>query len=110
MSCLVEERRGNKPAQQNIWKRIITNYSRRSITVPSERLPALAGIVVKLEKYWSDKCVAGMWMNCFHELLFWRVAGVSQPRAIQHANATQFRDGGPRLWHLLGLGFHAKVQ
>ena len=94
---VAEERRTKIHSQQKIWERIIENYSRRNITIPSDRLPALAGIVSELEKCWSDKCVAGLWMNCFHGLLFWRASGGSRRRCTASNYTTCECNSVPRL-------------
>ncbi|CZR70114.1 uncharacterized protein PAC_20015 [Phialocephala subalpina] len=58
--------------QLQVWGAVIENYTKRKIMNPQDRLPALAGIITALEKPWADKCVAGMWENCFIEHLYWR--------------------------------------
>jgi hypothetical protein len=60
--------------QQDIWQAIIKNYTRRNITDPLDRLPALAGIIGELEKVWVDKCIAGLWNKSFLEHLLWQKA------------------------------------
>lgn len=55
------------------WKRIIENYSSRALTYPSDRLPALAGLIAQFNQLnITGKCVAGIWEPYWHTQLLWR--------------------------------------
>lgn len=60
------------PLRLNLWRRIVEDYTRRGLTVPSDRLPALAGITRELEQVWQDECVFGMWKSLAASLLGWQ--------------------------------------
>jgi len=45
----------------NVWRSIVGNYTRRNLTVASDRLPALAGVAQKLQEVWHDKYILGIW-------------------------------------------------
>jgi hypothetical protein len=55
-----------------IWRSLVENYTRRRLTVASDRLPALSGIAQKFKEAWSDELYAGHWKRQFIPLLSWR--------------------------------------
>jgi hypothetical protein len=57
--------------QEHVWRSLIKDYSRRQITFPEDRLPAIAGIACELSKVWQDKYLAGMWKRCLIQHLGW---------------------------------------
>lgn len=63
---------GRVPIRLNLWRRIVEDYTRRGLTVASDRLPALAGITRELEWVWQDECVAGVWKSLAANLLGWQ--------------------------------------
>lgn len=54
------------------WRSLVEMYSGRKLTVPEDRFPALAGIVSKFEKAWSDEYCAGIWKHQFIPSMTWR--------------------------------------
>jgi len=50
---------------RQVWKSIVEDYSGRSLSNPEDCLPALAGVIVELQKLWNDVCLAGMWRRIF---------------------------------------------
>ena len=42
-----------------IWRSLVENYTRRQLTVASDRLPALSVIAHNFKKAWSDEYYAG---------------------------------------------------
>lgn len=56
----------------HIWRSLVENYTRRRLTVASDRLPALSGIGQKFKDAWSDEYYAGHWKRQFIPLLSWR--------------------------------------
>ncbi|KAG9231165.1 heterokaryon incompatibility protein-domain-containing protein [Amylocarpus encephaloides] len=71
------------------WTSICSNYSRRELTVLSDRLPALAGVAQKFQEAWGGEYYAGLWPHHFIELLSWRrsqrlpTGFVSRPEAYR---------------------------
>jgi hypothetical protein len=55
-----------------IWRSLVENYTRRRLTVASDRLPALSGIAQKFKDTWADEYYAGHWKRQFIPLLSWR--------------------------------------
>ena len=55
------------------WWSIVTNYSARRITKPSDRLPAVAGLVEKFLRRWPDsRYKYGIWSHAMLPDLLWR--------------------------------------
>ncbi|KAK4098003.1 HET-domain-containing protein [Parathielavia hyrcaniae] len=63
---------GRTHIRLNLWRRIVEDYTGRGLTVPSDRLPALAGITRELEWAWQDECVFGVWKSLAASLLGWQ--------------------------------------
>ncbi|KAK5175891.1 uncharacterized protein LTR77_001031 [Saxophila tyrrhenica] len=58
------------------WLDLIKEYSNRAITKPSDRLPAIAGVVDRIGGSEDDVMyIQGLWSNGFHEQLLWRRRG-----------------------------------
>jgi hypothetical protein len=56
------------------WRQLIVpNYVRRSLTVPGDRLPALAGIASIIAQTFGDQYLAGIWLSDISFGLAWRV-------------------------------------
>ncbi|CAG8973227.1 hypothetical protein HYALB_00006396 [Hymenoscyphus albidus] len=53
------------------WTSLISNYSLRQLTVPSDRLPALSGVAGKYQSSWNSTYHAGLWSKHFIPLLSW---------------------------------------
>jgi len=66
--------------QDEVWRNIITTYSKRNITFSKDRLPALAGIAAELQAHWNDKYVAGLWQKCLLRHLLWTSEAKSRSR------------------------------
>jgi hypothetical protein len=57
--------------QHLTWKSIVENYSTRQISVPSDRLPAIAGVADELSCIWDDCYHFGMWRENLYQQLAW---------------------------------------
>jgi hypothetical protein len=55
------------------WLALVQNYSRRLVTKPDDRLPALAGLARILADRTGDRYLAGLWYSHIEEDLCWRV-------------------------------------
>jgi hypothetical protein len=51
----------------NSWYNVVVEYSRRDLTVASDKLPALAGMAEEFQRLTGDTYLAGLWKNnlCF---------------------------------------------
>jgi len=65
---------------KQLWKSIVEDYSRRQLSFREDRLPGIAGIAEKLQTYWKDAYVAGLWQGSLISHLGWRRAGRSHRR------------------------------
>ncbi|KAH8802966.1 heterokaryon incompatibility protein-domain-containing protein [Xylogone sp. PMI_703] len=54
-----------------LWKTIVQQYTKRKLTDPEDRLPAVTGIISELETLWRDMNIYGLWKKWFIELLAW---------------------------------------
>ncbi|KAL1592634.1 hypothetical protein SLS60_011050 [Paraconiothyrium brasiliense] len=56
-----------------VWFRLIEEYTSRDMTYPSDKLPALSGVISALQKLTGDTCLAGIWKSWFLQGLLWRL-------------------------------------
>ncbi|ETS76327.1 hypothetical protein PFICI_11714 [Pestalotiopsis fici W106-1] len=57
---------------------IIPIYTRRRLTVPGDKLPALSALACSVGKFSGDQYLAGIWLADIRLGLAWRVGGESQ--------------------------------
>ncbi|KAM0193567.1 hypothetical protein ACHAPA_010501 [Fusarium lateritium] len=63
------------------WVTVVTQYSRRSLTCLTDKMPALTGIVADWEtRFKQGKYWAGLWSLTLSRDLMWRVPEHSSPR------------------------------
>ncbi|KAL0959032.1 hypothetical protein HGRIS_014339 [Hohenbuehelia grisea] len=65
------ERRRYAHAVLHLWKSILKEYTKRSITHPSDKLLALAGVVERFYKLRNSKYYAGIWEDTLLTDLLW---------------------------------------
>ncbi|KAH7402830.1 heterokaryon incompatibility protein-domain-containing protein [Pyrenochaeta sp. MPI-SDFR-AT-0127] len=53
------------------WARLVSSYTALDITYPSDRLPALSGILATLQDMTGDSCYGGLWKRHFLNGLLW---------------------------------------
>lgn len=68
---LTKPLQGVHDSQWWTWKKLVEQFSRREITKPEDRLPALAGIASELSIFWDDEYLAGTWKKCLQKCLVW---------------------------------------
>jgi hypothetical protein len=75
--CMISGRSPGQTADTNYfdWYETIKEYSRRHITKPADRLPALAGLAKALAERSGDEYFAGVWKKGLIEGLLWCRAG-----------------------------------
>jgi len=64
------------------WLSMIENYSRRLLTNPNDKLPALAGVAKAMAEETNDCYLAGVWLEHMPEDLCWRVSTHEEPVPI----------------------------
>ncbi|KAG7293884.1 hypothetical protein NEMBOFW57_003944 [Staphylotrichum longicolle] len=62
------------------WYKLVKVYSHRSLTIPSDRLPAISGIAERYGRVFGDMYCAGIWRSTFAAALFWRAIQPLKPR------------------------------
>ena len=72
-----------------IWASLVQNYTKRNLTVASDRLPALSGIAQKFEVAWKDKYLAGIWERQLLPSLAWRRS--TEPGQQYYPALTEYR-------------------
>jgi hypothetical protein len=55
------------------WLSLVEDYSKRSLTMPQDKLTAVAGVARVLADITGDTYYAGVWRTHLYEDLFWRV-------------------------------------
>lgn len=53
------------------WKDILERYTRRTLTLPTDRLPAISGVVMRLSRILNDEYCAGLWKSDIIVELLW---------------------------------------
>ncbi|KAF9773647.1 hypothetical protein IL306_008518 [Fusarium sp. DS 682] len=55
----------------SLWYSLVQYYSWRKFTVPSDRLPALAGLATRFQRVFGDEYYAGLWKGDLLRGLLW---------------------------------------
>jgi len=53
------------------WYKLIERYSKCALSKPSDKLPALSGIVRQMHAFTQDKYFCGIWAQRIHQCLLW---------------------------------------
>jgi hypothetical protein len=53
------------------WRDVVNQYHQRSLTFGSDFLPALSGIVTRLQTFGAGDCLAGLWRTNLLDELLW---------------------------------------
>ncbi|KAJ4296398.1 hypothetical protein N0V90_006443 [Kalmusia sp. IMI 367209] len=77
----------------SIWNDLVEQYTRRSLTVPSDKLPAISGIASEFAALSNDAYYAGLWRTSLAEQLLWQSIG-----SIGAGEASGFGLGLPEGW------------
>lgn len=64
-------RDGEREEQHLTWISIVGNYSARQVSVFSDRLPAITGVINELSRIWDDRCDFGTWQARLFPQLAW---------------------------------------
>jgi hypothetical protein len=67
----------------DLWHRLIGTYSRRALTWPSDKLPAISAVAVEFSKITKDEYLAGLWRLNLPRDLLW-----TTPQAATHRPKT----------------------
>jgi hypothetical protein len=64
------------------WEIILAQYSRRQLTYPSDKLPALSGLASQYAKLTDHNYLAGLWREDLARLLLWSMNPQIAPRPL----------------------------
>ncbi len=53
------------------WYSLVNDYTRRKLTIPSDKLPGIAGIAQEMERLTGDVYLAGLWKSSLLHDLMW---------------------------------------
>lgn len=62
----------SRAEKYKISRQIINSYSKRAISIETDRIIAMAGIVNLMEKMLNDKCIFGLWENHLKSEEMWQ--------------------------------------
>jgi hypothetical protein len=62
---------GQKDLVYDRWPRVVQEYSRRKMTIPTDKLIAISGIANEFHKILDDEYLAGLWKREFGFELLW---------------------------------------
>jgi hypothetical protein len=63
------------------WRSMVEEYSRRMLTVGTDRLSAFAGVATEIQAHLNQRYLAGLWEDGFVLDLCWERANISYGRA-----------------------------
>lgn len=70
------------------WWGIVSSYTGCKITVPADKLVAIAGIAQLFRSLLNDNYICGLWEQTFIEDLLWSVFGPGEPRPSEYRAPT----------------------
>lgn len=67
-----QSKQSNERSVQKLWRRIVTEYSKLSLTHDTDIFPALQGVAKQMQCTRTGSYYAGIWEDNFLEDLYWR--------------------------------------
>jgi hypothetical protein len=58
-------------ASKDLWVRVVEDFSSRTLTINSDKLPALSGLAQVYQEIWNDTYLAGLWQTQIWKHLLW---------------------------------------
>jgi len=84
-SMHIQARRNDKddtnPNLQNLWYRIVGDYSRRNLSRPEDKLPAISAVAAEFAHLCGSEYLAGLWRSTLARDLLWSTPGAAPTRA-----------------------------
>lgn len=74
----------------NRWYSLVKEYTSCKLTYPSDKLPALSGIIRKLVEQNDDVYLAGLWRTNLIHWMSWQVAHDSAPITLLNRSPSWF--------------------
>ncbi|OBT69320.1 hypothetical protein VE03_01191 [Pseudogymnoascus sp. 23342-1-I1] len=82
----------------SLWREFVTQYTQRSHTFPSDKLPALAGLAKEFQTAGAGDYAHGMWVDSIEKDISWQNKGYSddgvRPRKAPSWSWVSAADGG----------------
>ena len=82
----------------SLWRELVTQYTRRELTYPDDKLPALAGLARNFQAANAGDYAHGMWVDCIEKDMLWQNHGYSnnefRPRKAPSWSWVSAADGG----------------
>ena len=75
----IAKKNGSVDAVWDAWQHVVEQYSKRELTVPSDRLPAISGIAAKIKDATRSSYIAGLWKENLVSDLLWSSSPNSSP-------------------------------
>jgi hypothetical protein len=72
----------NFDAVWDAWQHVVAQYSRRQLTVPSDKLPAISGIANKIKDATGSSYIAGLWKDNLASDLLWSATPTSSSTSV----------------------------
>ncbi|KAF8856900.1 HET-domain-containing protein, partial [Acephala macrosclerotiorum] len=72
---------GDLPREKlwSLWRELVTQYTRRKLTLPGDKLPALAGLARNFQAVKAGEYAHGMWVDCIKKDM-WQNRGSSHDK------------------------------
>jgi hypothetical protein len=67
-----------------LWNDLVEQYSNCDLTLPCDKLHAMAGIAKLFEAFTGDEYLAGLWKSRFVDMLDWRVFSPEPRRSLEY--------------------------
>jgi hypothetical protein len=62
----------SRDRNSRIWIDIVEEFTKRSLTIPGDRLSAIEGVASELSRIWNDEYLVGLWRKGLPRLLSWK--------------------------------------
>jgi hypothetical protein len=107
-----KQKLSGEPGGRRLWQDILQNYCRRTLSRPSDKLPALSNLARIVQEQTGDTYVAGLWRSKLMEGLIWQATGhasgmTSEPPEYRAPSWSWASIDGPFGSFTLGLGADA---
>ena len=91
------------------WDQAVSSYSARTLTFPSDRLPAISGIAKKIELATGDRYLAGLWEKDLLYGLLWKPSQFQRTENSQ-ANLVAFSGYIGPSWSWVSLNTRVNIH
>lgn len=68
---VIQRKQGGSRFALEYWRSIVRDYTRRFLTWPNDKLPAIAGVAQVYSQFFNCRYLAGLWENSLESELMW---------------------------------------